>query len=61
MTRRFGPLLRFWRKLVADECPEEKRARIRRERIANILADVAAREALRRWTLEKENGLTFPY
>ena len=60
MVPKSKPLLRFWRQFIVDECPEEKRERIRKERIDNILMNVAAREAFRRWSLERERRLSFP-
>ena len=61
MVPKSNPFLTFWRsQLIVDECPEEKQERIRKERIDNILINVAAREALRRWSLERERRLSFP-
>ena len=47
-------LARGWRKFIGDEDPEERRERIRRERIKYIVADVAMLEAMRRWEIENK-------
>ncbi len=39
---------KWWRRIVVDECPDERRERIRRERIDRILLDIVALEALRK-------------
>ncbi len=44
-------LKRFWRKHIADQCPDDKE-RIRRERINNIMQNVVLLEAMRRWETE---------
>jgi hypothetical protein len=48
---------KYWRKLVVDECPNEKAARLRRERVHNIILNVTALEAMRLWALENEKAL----
>jgi hypothetical protein len=46
---------RYWRKYVADECPDEKERR-QRQRIDNIMHDVILLEAMRRWRDESEKA-----
>jgi hypothetical protein len=43
----------FWERYVCAEDPDDKRERIRRQRIAYIKADVVLREAFARWEKER--------
>jgi hypothetical protein len=42
---------KYWRKYIADECPDEREMR-RRNRIDNIIHDVTLLEAMRLWNAE---------
>jgi hypothetical protein len=44
---------RFWRRYILDEDPEEKRERIRRERIGSIKASVGLLEQMNQWDRDR--------
>ncbi len=45
-------LTAFTRKYIVDECPDEKMERLRQKRVDDLLLDVVAIEAVRRWQVE---------
>ena len=42
-------LAQFWRRYILDEDPEEKRLRVRRERIASIKVAAGLLEQMKQW------------
>jgi hypothetical protein len=42
---------KYWRKYIADECPDEKEMR-RRNRIDTIIHEVTLLEAMRLWNMD---------
>jgi hypothetical protein len=46
---------KYWRKYIADECPDEREMR-RRNRIDTIIHDVTLLEAMRLWSIEVEKA-----
>jgi hypothetical protein len=51
MIRRI--LARLWCKYISDEDPEEKRERLRRERIGSIKASVGLLEQMKQWDRDR--------